>query len=40
MSDPRKQPDRCPRWPMALAAGAFAAWVLYLAVLAVLHRLG
>jgi len=25
---------------MVLAAGAFAAWALYLAVLAVLHRLG
>jgi len=25
---------------MVLAAGAFAAWVLYLAALAVMHRLG
>ena len=40
MSSPRNQPDRRPRWPMVLAAGAFAAWVLYLAALAVMHRLG
>jgi len=40
MSRPHKQLDRPRRWPMVLAAGAFAAWALYLAVLAVLHRLG
>jgi len=40
MSNPRNQPERRSRWPMGLAAGAYAAWVLYLAALAVLHRLG
>jgi len=41
MKNPPQQaerPDRLPRWPVALAAGAYAAWCLYLAVLMVLQR--
>ena len=40
MKRPQTQPDCSRRWPMVLAAGAFAAWALYLAVLAVLQRFG
>jgi len=40
MSGRRNQPDGRRRWPILLPAAAYAAWVLYLSALAVLHRLG
>jgi len=40
MSDRRNPPDGRRRWPILLAAGAYAAWVVYLAAVAALHRVG
>jgi len=39
MKNPPTKPDGRRRWPMVLAAVAYAAWVAYLAALAVMHRL-
>lgn len=44
MRSPAEKPDAVHRsgrrWPMRLAAAAYALWLAYLVVLAVLHRFG
>jgi hypothetical protein len=38
VKSPEKQPD-VRRWPLAVALAVFVAWALYLAAVAVLHRM-
>ena len=40
MSNPTPQRSRPPAWVLVLAAAVYAAWIVFLGTLAVLHRLG